>query len=425
MVVGVMFALLFGLFLLTVPVAPAIGLSASAALLVADMPIATIAQQYFTGLNSFTLLAIPFFILAGCLMESTGISQKIVDAVGSFVGHQNGGYATVLIIACMFFGALSGSAAATVAAIGGIMVPHMVKKGYDVRFASATAAASAGLAVIIPPSIQMILYCVGTNVSITQMFTAGFIPGILLGCTEIFYAKRYCKKAGYVNDEKKTWKERGKALKDAIWALFMPVIILGGIYGGIFTATEASAVAVAYALFVGLVIYRTLDWKKLVETFKESCYSIAIIMLVLSTAQLFAYILTYAKVPTTVANWFINFASNKYVFLILINFFLLIVGMFFDPGPGMIILAPILAPAAASFGIDLVHFGLIMVINFSIGAITPPFAVNLFVASQVGKIKYEQIVKNILPYIALLIVDLLLITYIPQISLFLPNLLGK
>jgi len=424
MVIGIMFVIMFVLFLLTVPVAIAIGLSSSIALLFIDMPIGFVAQQYFAGLNSFTLLAIPFFILAGALMESTGISQKIVDFVGSMVGHQSGGYAVVLIVACMFFGALSGSAAATVAAIGGIMVPQMVKKGYDVRFASATSAASAGLAVIIPPSISMILYCVATNVSITKLFTAGIIPGIFLGLTEIVYARHVCKKNGYVGDVKHTGKERVTSFKKAIWALFMPVIILGGIYGGIFTATEASAVAVAYALFVGFFIYRTLTFKKLFETFKEAAIMVAVIMLVLSTAQLFAYILTYANVPSTVANWFIGFASNKYMFLILINFFLLIVGMFFDPGPGMIILAPILAPAAQAFGIDLVHFGLIMVINFSIGAITPPFAVNLFVASQIGGVKYEQIVRPILPYIALLIVDLLFITYIPQISLFLPGLMG-
>lgn len=424
MVIGIMFVIMFVLFLLTVPVAIAIGLSSSIALLFIDMPIGFVAQQYFAGLNSFTLLAIPFFILAGALMESTGISQKIVDFVGSMVGHQSGGYAVVLIVACMFFGALSGSAAATVAAIGGIMVPQMVKKGYDVRYASATAAASAGLAVIIPPSISMILYCVATNVSITKLFTAGIIPGILLGLTEIVYARHVCKKNGYVGDVKHTGKERVASFKKAIWALFMPVIILGGIYGGFFTATEASAVAVAYALFVGFFIYRTLTFKKLFETFKEAAIMVAVIMLVLSTAQLFAYILTYANVPSTVANWFISFASNKYMFLILINFFLLIVGMFFDPGPGMIILAPILAPAAQALGIDLVHFGLIMVINFSIGAITPPFAVNLFVASQIGGVKYEQIVRPILPYIALLIVDLLFITYIPQISLFLPGLMG-
>lgn len=424
MVITVMFVLMFVLFLLTVPVAVAIGLSSSAALIMIDMPIGFVVQQYFTGLNSFTLLAIPFFILAGALMESTGISQQIVDFVGSMVGHHSGGYAIVLIVACMFFGALSGSAAATVAAIGGIMVPHMVKKGYDARFSTATAAASAGLAVIIPPSISMILYCVATNVSITKLFTAGIIPGILLGLTEIVYARLVCKKNGFTGDEKKSGAERWATFKKAIWALFMPIIILGGIYGGFFTATEASAVAVAYAMIVGFFVYRTLTLKKLFETFKEAAIMVTVIMLVLSTAQLFAYILTYANVPTTVANWFIGFAANKYMFLVLINFFLLIVGMFFDPGPGMIILAPILAPAASAFGIDLVHFGLIMVINFSIGAITPPFAVNLFVASQIGGLKYEQIVRPILPYILLLIVDLLIITYIPPISLFLPGLMG-
>ncbi|MCJ7835287.1 TRAP transporter large permease [Cuneatibacter sp. NSJ-177] len=419
----VMFIVMFVLFLLTVPVAVSLGLASSITILGMNMPAGLVAQRFFTGLNSFTLLAIPFFILAGALMESTGISKRIVDFVSSMVGHYHGGLATILIISCMFFGALSGSAAATAAAIGSIMIPSMVKRGYDVRFSAATQASAAGLAVIIPPSISMILYCVATNVSITDMFVAGVVPGILLGLTEILYAWYVCRKKGYTGDKKHTWKERGKSFKDAIWALFMPVIILGGIYGGFFTATEASAVAVAYAILVGFVIYKELTWKKLMATFAEAAILVAVIMLVLSTADLFAYVLTSAQIPNKVAEWFIGIAGNKYLFLIMINIFLFIVGMFFDPGPGMIILAPILMPAAVALGIDPIHFGIIMVINFSIGAITPPFAVNLFVSSQVAGIKYEEIVKPILPYIGLLVVDLLVISYVPPLSLILPNLL--
>ena len=419
----VMFIVMFVLFLLTVPVAVSLGLASSITILGMNMPAGLVAQRFFTGLNSFTLLAIPFFILAGALMESTGISKRIVDFVSSMVGHYHGGLATILIISCMFFGALSGSAAATAAAIGSIMIPSMVKRGYDVRFSAATQASAAGLAVIIPPSISMILYCVATNVSITDMFVAGVVPGILLGLTEILYAWSVCRKKGYTGDKKHTWKERGKSFKDAIWALFMPVIILGGIYGGFFTATEASAVAVAYAILVGFVIYKELTWKKLMATFAEAAILVAVIMLVLSTADLFAYVLTSAQIPNKVAEWFIGIAGNKYLFLIMINIFLFIVGMFFDPGPGMIILAPILMPAAVALGIDPIHFGIIMVINFSIGAITPPFAVNLFVSSQVAGIKYEEIVKPILPYIGLLVVDLLVISYVPPLSLILPNLL--
>ena len=230
-----MFVIMFVLFLLTVPVAISLGLSAAVTVLGMDMPAGLVAQRFFSGLNSFTLLAIPFFILAGSLMEATGISKRIVDFVSSLVGHYHGGLATILIISCMFFGALSGSAAATAAAIGSIMLPNMVKRGYDVRFSAATQAASAGLAVIIPPSIQMILYCVATNVSITQMFVAGVIPGILLGLTEILYAWYVSRKHGYTGDRKYSWKEKWISFKHAIWALFMPVIILGGIYGGFFT----------------------------------------------------------------------------------------------------------------------------------------------------------------------------------------------
>ena len=419
-----MFVLMFLLFVLTVPVATSLGLASAITVLGLEMPAGLVVQRFFSGLNSFTLLAIPFFILAGALMESAGISQRIVDFVATMVGHYHGGLATILIISCMFFGALSGSAAATAAAIGSIMIPNMVKRGYDVRFSAATQASAAGLAVIIPPSISMILYCVATNVSITSMFVAGVIPGILLGLTEILYASYVSRKKGYAGDRKYTWKERGTSFRKAIWALFMPVIILGGIYSGLFTATEASAVAVAYAIFVGFVIYKELTWKKLMNTFAEAVILVAVIMLVLSTADLFAYVLTFAQIPTIVANFFISIAGNKYIFLLLINLFLFLVGMFFDPGPGMIILAPILSPAAVALGIDPIHFGLIMVINFSIGAITPPFAVNLFVSSQVAGIKYEQIVRPILPYIALLAIDQLIISYVPPLSLLLPGLLG-
>lgn len=418
-----MFIIMFVLFLLTVPVAISLGLASSITVLGMHMPLGLVAQRFFSGLNSFTLLAIPFFILAGALMESTGISQRIVDFVSTMVGHYHGGLATILIISCMFFGALSGSAAATAAAIGSIMIPSMVKRGYDVRFSAATQASAAGLAVIIPPSISMILYCVATNVSITDMFVAGIIPGILLGVTEIIYAWYVSRKNGYAGDQRHTWQERAKSFKEAVWALLMPVIILGGIYGGVFTATEASAIAVAYAIFVGFFIYRELNWKKLVATFAEASILVAVIMLVLSTADLFAYVLTSAQVPNQVANWFIHIAGNKYMFMVLINIFLFIVGMFFDPGPGMIILAPILMPAAVTLGIDPIHFGIVMVINFSIGAITPPFAVNLFVSSQVAGIKYEEIVKPVLPYIALLAIDLIIISYIPSISLLLPGLM--
>jgi C4-dicarboxylate transporter DctM subunit len=415
----VMFILMFVLFFLMVPVAVSLGLASAVAAIGLNFPIGNIAQKFLMGLNSFTLLAVPFFILAGTLMAESGISDRIIDFVSSMVGHHRGGLAVVMIFTCMVFGALTGSPSATISAIGSIMIPHMVKRGYEIRFTAATQAASANLADLIPPSIGMILYGVATNTSIRDLFMAGLVPGILLGCIFAVYANRRCIKLGIQGEPRQSWPQRWACFKKSIWALLMPCIILGGIYGGFFTATESAAVAVLYACFVSLFVYRTLNLRSMFRVFIKAGINVAIIMLILSTANLFAYILTYMQIPNLAAEWFVSIAHNKYIFLLIVNLFLLVVGMFFDPGPGVIILAPILAPAATALGIDIVHFGAIMTMNFCVGACTPPFAVNLFVSSQVSGIKFEEIVKPILPYIAIMIAALFLISYVPQISLLL------
>lgn len=412
------------LFILTVPIAASIGLSSLTMIVQMAMPAALVGQRLFASLDSFPLLAIPFFILAGAIMEEGGISNRLINFANTCVGDTNGGLAVVTVVASMFFAAVSGSGAATAAAIGSIMIPAMLRKKYDVAFASATTATAAQIGVIIPPSIPMVLYCVGTNNSISTLFIAGIVPGIIIGISLIMYVIHTSKKAGYAGDRKYSFSEKLKAFKDATWALLMPVIILGGIYGGIFTPTEAAAVASGYAVLVGLFIYKDLSVKDLIRIFYKSSITIAVVMIILSTAGLFAYVLTMNRVPQLVAEFFLGLGGNKYVFLFLINILLFFCGMFFDGGPVMIILAPILAPVAVSLGIDPIHFGIIMVCNSALGQITPPFGVNLFVVSQVANIKMEKMVSNLVPYILIIVTDILLLTYVPCISLSLPKLLG-
>ena len=412
------------LFLLTVPIAVSIGLSSLTMIVQMGMPAALVGQRLFASLDSFPLLAIPFFILAGAIMEQGGISTRMINFANTCVGDTKGGLAIVTIIASMFFAAVSGSGAATAAAIGSIMIPAMVKKSYDVRFASATTATAAQIGVIIPPSIPMVLYCVGTNNSISKLFIAGVVPGIFIGLSLILYAVYVSKKEGYAGDRRYRLREKLEAFRSAVWALLMPVIILGGIYCGIFTPTEAAAVASAYAVVVGLFIYRDINFKDLLSIFYKASITIAVVMIILSTAGLFAYVLTMNRIPQLVADFFLSLGGNKYVFLLLINILLFFCGMFFDGGPVMIILAPILAPVAVSLGVDPIHFGIIMVCNSALGQITPPFGVNLFVVSQVAKIKMENMIGNLIPYILIVVADVMAITYIPVISMALPKFLG-
>ncbi|MCQ4764137.1 TRAP transporter large permease [Cloacibacillus evryensis] len=412
------------LFLLTVPIAVSIGLSSLTMIVQMGMPAALVGQRLFASLDSFPLLAIPFFILAGAIMEQGGISTRMINFANTCVGDTKGGLAIVTIIASMFFAAVSGSGAATAAAIGSIMIPAMVKKSYDVRFASATTATAAQIGVIIPPSIPMVLYCVGTNNSISKLFIAGVVPGIFIGLSLILYAVYVSKKEGYAGDRRYSLREKLEAFRSAVWALLMPVIILGGIYCGIFTPTEAAAVASAYAVVVGLFIYRDINFKDLLSIFYKASITIAVVMIILSTAGLFAYVLTMNRIPQLVADFFLSLGGNKYVFLLLINILLFFCGMFFDGGPVMIILAPILAPVAVSLGVDPIHFGIIMVCNSALGQITPPFGVNLFVVSQVAKIKMENMIGNLIPYILIVVADVMAITYIPVISMALPKFLG-
>lgn len=424
-------ALLFGSFalllILRVPIGISLGMSSLVTIFASGVVQPTyLAQGLVTGADSFSLMAVPFFVLAGELMATGGISRRLLNIADAFLGRKYGGLALVTVVACMFFAAISGSGPATVAAIGGLTIPSMLKQGYDRPFAGAISAAAGSIGVIIPPSIPMVMYCVATGVSVGAMFMGGVIPGVLIGVSLCLYSSLYSKKRKYINAEAApfSWGNVGRSLADGIWALLVPVIILGGIYGGIFTPTEAAAVAVAYGLIVGLFVYRDLKAKDLYRIFGSAALTTATIMVILGTATTFGRILTLERIPTMIADFFESVAKGPIMLMILINILLLIVGCFMETNAAIIILAPIFLPIVESMGINPVHFGIVMVVNLAIGFVTPPLGVNLFVACNVANAKLEEICKGILPILGVMIVDLLLITYIEPLSTFLPALLG-
>ncbi|WP_102273111.1 TRAP transporter large permease [Cytobacillus massiliigabonensis] len=415
-----LFGVLIILFLINVPVAVALGLASMIVLMVQDnVPLMVVVQKMFNSADSFTLMAVPFFILAGKLMETGGISKRLMNFAGSLVGGMHGGLAMVSIVTCMFFAAVSGSAAATTAAVGSILIPAMVKKGYDKSFATAIQAAGGTIGVMIPPSVPLILFGVIAGASIGDLFIAGIMPGIFVGISLIFVAYFISRKRGYGKEEKSSFKEIAISFKDAILALLMPIIILGGIYGGIFTPTEGSVVAVVYGLIVGLFIYKEIKWKDLPEIFISSGVTSAVILFIISCASIFGFILTREQIPLQITDAMLGITTNAIMILIIINIILLIVGTFLETSAAIVILAPILVPIASAAGIDLVHFGVVMVVNLAIGMITPPVGINLFVASNIAKIRLEHIVRAIIPFLIILIVDVFILSFIPSISLFL------
>ena len=416
----------FLLLVLNVPIAWSIGMAVVLYIITSGtFSISYVATTMFTACDSFPLMAIPLFILAGALMEGGGLSQRLIDFADSLVGHKRGGLAIVTVLACMFFGAISGSSAATVATIGVIMVPSMINQGYSKGFSYALIAAAGVLGVLIPPSIPFVTYGVATNASIATMFMGGFGPGILCGCLLILVSQIICRKNGWEgNGRKFSWKRVATSFKDAIGALLVPVIILGGIYGSIFTPTEAAAVAVIYALVVGFLIYRELTFKKLLAALSSSAVTTSTIMVIVGTATGLARMLTLEKIPMELANWIGNLTDSRIAVLLAMNIFLLMVGCVMDGTPAILILAPILQPIAADYGVDIIHFGLMMCLNIAIGFCTPPVGLNLFVATSLGNIQFTTLCKRLLPFLGVLVIGLLLVTYVPAISLGIPWLFG-
>jgi len=422
---GVLFGSLVFFFLLNVPIAVAIGLASLSAILWSGaIPPVVLVQKMFTATDSFPLMAVPFFILAGSLMEFGGISRRLVDFANSIVGRFSGGLAFVAIIASMFFGAISGAAVACVAAIGTILIPAMVRRGYDTPYATAVQATAGTLGVMIPPSIPMIIYGVLTGVSIGALFMGGILPGFLVGGSLMLVAWVIARKKGYKGDEKASGAKIWATFKDAILALLMPVIILGGIYGGVFTPTEAAVVAVAYGFIIGFFVYRELTLPKLKDILVNTSIGTATIMFIIATSSVFSWILTAQRVPQAVAEAILSISTNPVVILTLINLLLLFIGTFMETVASIIILVPVLLPVVTQIGVDPLHFGIIIVVNLAIGMVTPPLGVCLFVGCGIGGITLESISKAVWPFILSMIIAVLLLTYIPWISLILPRLAG-
>ena len=409
-------------FALTVSVAVSIGLASVLGIQASNANMLISVKEMFGAINKFPLAAIPFFILAGNLMETGGISRRLVEFAKSLVGGVQGGLPMTCVLTCMIFAAVSGSSVATTFAVGAILIPALVKHGYPNTYAAALQATSAELGVIIPPSIPLILYGVSAEVSIGELFIAGMGPGLLISGALMLFVWAYCKYKGWGKTDGEGRMTVGRATWQAGWALLMPVIILGGIYGGIFTPTEASAVAVFYALIVGVVIYREIRLKDLFAIVRKSALSSAVIMFIIANAGLFAFLITRAGVPDAIGRWLEAVLQSPTLFLLGVNAALFLIGMFIETSAAIIVLAPILAPVAMHFGVDPVHFGLIMVVNLALGMITPPFGVNLFAACTVARISLDRIIKHLLPFVCVILVCLMVITYVPWISLALRDL---
>ena len=409
------FSILIVTIALSIPIGITLGLSTCIAMLMtSDIPMIMLAQKSVTGLDSFPLLAIPFFILAGALMCNGGISRRLVALAESLVGYIVGGLAMVTVLACMFFAAISGSGPATVSAIGSFMIPSMKERKYDAGFAAAITAAAGTIGVIIPPSIPFVIYCVVAQCSIGDMFIAGIIPGIIIGIALMLVCYITARKRNYKTmTDRPRFSEVSKAFKESFWALLVPLIILGGIYGGIFTPTEAAVVAVVYSVIIGKFVYHELDMRSLYDCLKSTGLINGATSFLIGLSMAFASYLAMAQIPAKMAAWLTTFVDSPFLLLMIINVFLLIIGCFVDNIAAVIILTPILLPVVKMIGIDPIHFGLIITVNLACGFISPPYGINLFVASAISGESIESISKEIIPAFVAMVGCLMLFTYFP------------
>jgi C4-dicarboxylate transporter DctM subunit len=429
----VLLVILFIFILVGVPVGFAIGGATMIAIATtSNLNMVVNAQYCYSGIFSFTVMAIPFFMLAGIIMSTGGIAKKIVNFCEALIGSVTGALGCVSMLACMFFGALSGSGMATTSAIGSMLIPEMRQKGYPADYAATLVCFGGIVGPIIPPSLSFVLYGSATGVSIATLFKAGIFPGIMLGLGFMFMNIFFCKKYGYgrvaVNEvdaamAKSAFHHRmqnlWKATKEGFWALLSPVIILGGIYSGIFTPTEAACVSVVYSLIVSYFVYRDLDLHGIYKTFVDAAVLNGITSFLLGYSTVFSTFMTFMKVPNDIYNFLMSVSSSKYVMLLIINVILLILGCFLDTVPAIILMAPLLLPAVSAYGVDPVHFGVIMAVNLALGLCSPPYGCNLFVGIAVAKIKMQDMFKWIIPFFILGVIMVLIITFVPAISLVL------
>ncbi len=410
--------------LLRVPIAVSLGFAAMMVVWIWNLGIDVVSYNFFAGIAKFPLTAIPFFILAGVIMEKAKIAEKIIRFIELVIGPITGGLAVVTVAVALFWGAVSGSGPATVAALGVLLIPAMVKNRYSLPFATGVVSVSSGLAIIIPPSIAFIVYGVITNASVGALFAAGIIPGIIVGVALMITVYIISRKRGYKGGKRGTLKEIWKAFLDSFWGLLTPLIILGGIYGGIFTPTEAAAVAVFYGLFVGVFIYRTISWGTLYKLLVESAISTSVVMIVVTFAGLFSWAGATIGLIDKASELIVSVSNNPYVILIMVNIILLIAGMLLDAISIFYVFLPIFMPIMAKYHFDPVWFGVLMTVNLAIGQVTPPIAVNLYVGSNISGVSLEELSKEVIPLVIAAIGALLIITYFPILSLYLPKIFG-
>ncbi len=422
MVVGIFFLALITLMLLGVPVAYALGIASAGYMLIEGTSLAMVAQRMVSGANSFTMLAIPFFFMAGELMNISGVTDKIITMAKALVGHLKGGLAQVNIVASVFFAGVSGSATADTAALGSSLIPSMVKEGYDLDFSAAITVASSCVGPIIPPSITLVLYGILTGTDVGSLLIAGIVPGIVVAGTQMIYTHFHAVKMDYPSYPKASAREMGKALTSGFSALMMPIIIIGGTMSGVFTPTESAAIAVLYGIIIGFFVYRNISVKEFYASLKKVGVNSMNNMLILASASCFSWVLTMTKAPDMLVELMLGITDNRIVMTFLILLLLVFVGFFMQASQALVVLAPILLPVAKAIGIDPIHFGLIMVVTLTFGGCTPPVGSMLFVVNSITKMGFARLTKAMLPLYIPLVGAILLITFIPQLSLFLPAL---
>lgn len=411
------------LFLVGVPISLAIGASAILVFIAAELPLEAVPQTIFSGVNSFSLVAVPFFVLAGDILAQGGISERIVAFADAMLCRIRGGLSIVSTIASMFIAAISGSGAATTAAVGASLLPELKEKGYDIDFSAALIASAGTIGVVIPPSVPMVLYAVIAGVSVGKLFMAGFIPGALMGLALICYSLHIARKRNYPKGTLVSTKERLRLFGKAAWGLLSPVIILGGIFSGVFTPSEAAAVAVIYSFFVAIVIYRALKWRDCYRIIVNAGVTSALVMFIIATSKIFGWGLAFYEIPDKIAAAMLSIAGGTpFMVYLMITVIILISGMFMETASALVILTPIFLPAIMGIGGDIIHFGLVLSVGLAIGMATPPVAIDIYVASAITGLSMEQISKPIVPMVLLLVAVLLLLTFVPSLSLFLPQL---